>query len=147
MSEHIEPPGVVEGLTASEREDEFFRLLSAGCTVREAARAVAINFSTFYRKRERDPVFAKRWEDATRVKVEHLITEAERRAMRGSDKLLMFLLQSFKPETFGVRQRMELTNPDGSLAPQSPDERAARIEAILATARARKMAKSVDDLL
>ena len=39
------------------------------------------------------------------------------------------------------------TNPDGSLSVTSPDERAARVEAILATARARKAAKAIDDLL
>ena len=142
-----EPPGVVDGLTHDERVDEFLRLLAQGVTVRAAASAVAINYATFYRMRERDPAFAKRWEDAQRVSVKHLVAEAERRAMGGSDKLLMFLLQSYKPETFTPRQRTELTNPDGSLAPQSPDERAARIEAILATARARKAAKAIDDLL
>ena len=143
----IEPPGVVDGLTQEERVDEFLRLLAHGCTVRQAAAAVAISYATLYRMRRADQDFAKRWEDAQRVSVGQLIKEAERRAMSGSDKLLMFLLQSYKPETFAARQRMELTNPDGSLAPASPDERAARVEAILATARARKAAKAIDDLL
>jgi hypothetical protein len=37
-----EPPGVVDGLSYEEREDEFLRLLGMGCTVRESARAVAV---------------------------------------------------------------------------------------------------------
>lgn len=144
---HIEPPGVTDGMTREERVEEFLRLIHAGVRVRDAAASVAIHYSTLYRMRDGDPAFAKRWEDATRVKVDHLVREAERRAMNGSDKLIMFLLQSYKPETFAARQRMELTNPDGSLSSQSPDERAARVEALLATAKARKMAKSIDDLV
>jgi hypothetical protein len=59
-----EPPGVLEGMTREEREDEFFRLLHTGCTVREAAKAVAVNFTTMYRKRlAESPEFAKRWEE------------------------------------------------------------------------------------
>ena len=94
-------------MTAEERVEEFLRLLGQGCRVREAAAAVAIHYSTLYRKREADPVFAKRWEDAQRVSVKHLVAEAERRAMSGSDKLLMFLLQSYDPEKFKARQSIE----------------------------------------
>ena len=146
MSTH-EPPGVLDGLTPEERVEEFLRLLSQGCTVRMAAAACALDWSALYRRRKTDAEFAKAWEDAQRVSVKHLVAEAERRAMSGSDKLLMFLLQSYQPEKFAARQRMELTNPDGSLSLQSPEERAARVEALLATARARKAAKAIDDLL
>lgn len=112
---HPEPPGVVAGMTREEREDEFFRLLAAGCRVRQAAAACALDWSHLYRKRREDAAFAKRWEDATRVKVEHLIAEAERRAMHGSDRLLMFLLSSYQPERFKQRGVLE---HEGGLAVQ-----------------------------
>lgn len=141
----IEPPGVVEGMTREEREEEFVRLLAQGCTVRQAAAAVNINFTTFYRKRKSDPAFAKAWDDAERIKVDHLIAEAERRAMKGSDKLLMFLLTNYVPERFkSSSQRVEVTNPDGSL---TDNDRAAKVDAILEAARARKAEKAVGDLL
>jgi hypothetical protein len=143
-----EPPGVVAGLTREEREDEFFRLLRHGCTVRQAAAAVALNWSHLYAKRRGDEAFAKRWEDATRLRVEHLIAEAERRAMRGSDKLMMFLLQSYDPARFRHQQSIDLTNSDGSLRTQPEDnDAAARAEALLVTARMRKAAREVADLL
>jgi hypothetical protein len=104
---HPEPPGVVDGMTHDERVEEFLRLLGQGCRVRDAAAAVAIHYSTLYRKRNEDPAFAKRWEDAQRVSVKHLIAEAERRAMSGSDKLLIFLLQSYDPDKFKQRQAIE----------------------------------------
>lgn len=103
----IEPLGLNDGLTREEREDEFLRLLSQGCLVKEAAAAVAIPWRTLYHKRSHDPAFAARWEDAKRVKVDHLIAEAERRAMRGSDRLLMFLLSSYRPEQFKQRATLE----------------------------------------
>lgn len=100
----VEPPGVVSGLTQDERIEEFLRLLSAGCTVRQAAAGVALDWSAMYRRRRKDAEFAKRWADAQRVSVEALIAEAERRAMAGSDRLLMFMLTNLAPERFKHRQ-------------------------------------------
>lgn len=143
-----EPPGVVEGLTREEREDEFFRLLGQGIPVRKAAAAVAMNWSHLYRKRREDEAFAKRWTDATRIRVDHLVAEAERRAMRGSDKLLIFLLQSYDPAKFRHKESLDLTNSDGSLRADPEDgEAAARAETLLAMARMRKAAREVQDLL
>lgn len=152
MSENVddligpEPPGVLEGLTREEREDEFFRLLGDGHKVREAASAVAIPFGTLYRKRRDDPAFAKRWEDALRIPVPKLEAEGLRRALRGSDKLLMFFLTNMAPERFKRHAALEITNPDGSLA-ATDQERAAKAMALFATARARIAAKEVADLL
>lgn len=105
------PPGIVEGLTYEEREEQFFRLLSEGCKVVAAANAVAISWANLYRKRKFDPEFAKRWEDARRIEVKHLEEEAFRRAKNGSDKLLMFLLERRDPEKYGHRQ--EVTHRGG----------------------------------
>jgi hypothetical protein len=146
MEEHPEPPGVTAGLTHEERVEEFLRLLGQGCTVRQAAAGVALNFSQLYKRRKTDPDFAQRWEDATRIKVGHLIYEAERRAMRGSDKLLMFLLTNYAPEKFKKASTLEISNPDGSLN-MSTEQRASAINGILEKARAAKAAKAVDDLL
>jgi hypothetical protein len=144
-----EPPGVLEGLTREEREEEFFRLLGQGCRVREAAAAVKLNWSHLYAKRRGDEAFAKRWESATRIRVEHLVAEAERRAIKGSDKLLMFLLTNYAPERFKRHSALEITNPDGSLAATGA-ERAERTAALLAAAasrRADKAAREIEDLL
>lgn len=146
METPTEPPGLVAALTQEDRTDEFFRLMSEGCRVRQAAAAVALDWSHLYRRRRNDPEFAKRWEDATRTKVEHLIREAERRALQGSDKLLMFLLTNYAPEKFKKASTLEVTNPDGSLS-MSPEDRAKRLTTILAKAREAKAAKQVDDLL
>jgi hypothetical protein len=141
-----EPPGVVAGLTYEEREDEFLRLLKAGCSVRNAAAAVSMNFASLYRKRRNNPEFAKRWENAQRIEVADLVREAERRAMRKSDRLLMFLLQAADPTRFRQQSSIDVTNSDGSLR-EGEGDAAARTAALLATARARKAAVEVSDLL
>lgn len=104
-----EPPGVAQGLTREEREEEFLRLISEGVAVRRAATAVALNFSNLYRKRKADAGFAKRWEDATRITVESLEVEAFRRARNCSDKLLMFLLERRAPEKYSNKQEIKHT--------------------------------------
>jgi len=143
-----EPPGVVAGLTREEREDEFFRLLGQGCTVREAAASVAIPFQVLYRKRTANPAFGKRWEDAQRIVLPQLEREAHRRALKGSDKLLMFLLQSYDPARFRHQQSIDLTNSDGTLRAQPEDsDAAARTETLLAMARMRKASRELQDLL
>jgi len=146
MEELPEPPGITAGLTREEREDEFLRMLSEGVKVRHAAASVALPWSNLYKKRAADPAFAKRWEDATRIKVGHLIQEAERRAMAGSDKMLMFLLTNYAPDKFKKASTLEISNPDGSLN-MSTEQRASAINGILEKARAAKAAKAVDDLL
>ena len=104
-----EPPGVVDGLTHEERVDEFIRLLSEGNRVRAAAAAVGITPSALYRKRKTKPDFDKAWTDALRVTVEKLESEAMRRAMNGSDKLMEFMLKALAPEKYRERSETRLT--------------------------------------
>lgn len=111
MEEPIEPPGLIAGLTHEERVDEFIRLLSEGVRVRAASAAVSISFATFYRMRNADPAFAKRWEDAQRVTVQRLEDEAYRRAMNGSDKLMEIMLKAHDPERY--RERSEVRHAGG----------------------------------
>ena len=63
-----------------------------------------------------DPAFMKRYEAARRASVAKLKREAERRAMAGSDRLLIFLLCAYAPDEFQERQvldhrgRLDLAN-------------------------------------
>lgn len=111
MEDLPEPPGVTAGMTLEERIDEFFRLLSEGNRVRHAAVAVAIHSTTLYRYRREDPVFAKRWEDAQRIPVEKLESEALRRALAGSDKMMEFMLKALAPNKY--RERTEIQHSGG----------------------------------
>ena len=64
--------------------------------------------------------------------------------MQYSDSLLTLLLKGAKPDKYADRQKSEISNPDGSLQPDSTAA-AAHIAAILNLARARRNGE--DDLL
>jgi len=88
--------------------DVFIRAVSEGNTVTDAARAAGVNRATPYRWKEQDPEFGEAWEDARNECVDLLEGEAKRRALAGSDTLLIFLLKSYRPEVFGERVRQTI---------------------------------------
>jgi hypothetical protein len=144
----VEPPGVMARIPKAERLEEFLRQLAQGQTVRSAAASVAIDLSTLYKERRNDPVLAKKWEEAIAISIPQLEKEAFRRAMHTSDKLLMFVLERRAPHLYGAKQAIDVTSSDGSMSPAQPSdsERVAKVEALMALAKARKTS-TVDDLL
>lgn len=98
-------------LTASERKAErkraFVELLAGGCNLTEAAEAIHVDRATAFRWRQEDAEFAQACRDAFKVSIDVLKREAERRALKGSDKLLMFLLERYDPEKFHLAQKLE----------------------------------------
>lgn len=85
----------------------FIELIAEGCNIEEAARTLGINRSTAWRWRKDDPEFERAVKGAFVVHIEGLKREAERRAMKGSDKLLMFLLCNYAPDQFSNSQKIE----------------------------------------
>lgn len=82
------------------RMREFLALVGAGYTDQDAAHAVGysrwapINWKKVY------PGFIDAYNRAKHVNVDALIVEAKRRALRGSDRLLEFLLCNLAPDQF-----------------------------------------------
>jgi hypothetical protein len=100
MDEHDDP-------TLSEKQEAFLSLIGDhGITDREAADEIGVSRWAIWRWKK-DPEFAPRYQAARQVRLEHLIKEAERRAMAGSDKLLEFLLCNYAPNKFSNKQRIE----------------------------------------
>ena len=111
------------GFTPKKKET-FCEVLASGCTVSEAAKAVALTRRTAYNERDRDKAFADAWEDAYEAGTDVLEAEAVRRARgyteirinkngkayevtRYSDLLLIFILKARRPEKF--RDRVDVT--------------------------------------
>lgn len=102
--------------TADDRTDEpaeefdlqgaFLHLIAQGCNDEQAARGVGKSRWAPWRWKK-DPEFLARYNEAKRVRLENLVAEAERRAMKGSDKLLMFLMCNYAPDKFNMRQQIE----------------------------------------
>jgi hypothetical protein len=89
--------------TLTERQEIFLGYVEGGARYNEAAEETGVHRVTAWRWRA-DPSFMKRYEAARKASVAKLKREAERRAMAGSDRLLIFLLCAYAPEEFQERQ-------------------------------------------
>ncbi len=90
--------------TRAARKERFIQAHHWGATVAEAARWAGIPVATLYRWRNQDPEFAQAWRGAQDKLVEGLEREAFQRAANGSERMLIFLLRSYKPGTYNQRQ-------------------------------------------
>jgi hypothetical protein len=63
-------------------------------------KASGVSRATAYRFRGHDRAFAEAWDDAIEEAVDMLELEAHRRAIEGSDRLLMFVLRALRPEKY-----------------------------------------------
>lgn len=91
----------------------FVEQLVKGQTITAASETAGICRRTAYNWRESDKEFAEAWDDAIETGTEKLETEATRRALEGSDTLLIFLLKARRPKIYRERITAELTGKDG----------------------------------
>lgn len=89
------------------RKTLALEMAAGGMSHAEIVEALGINRSTFFRWRKDDAQFAEDLVAAYKTPLPKLIAEAERRALRGSDKLMMFLLQTYDREKFAPLQKVE----------------------------------------
>lgn len=82
--------------------------------------------------KQHSPEFQALMLDAELARKHKLESEAWRRALAGSDLLLMFMLKAADPTIYERNQRIELTGPGGAPLELSDPQRAARVAAILA---------------
>lgn len=90
-------------------------VLRAGGTVMAACQAERIHRSTYYAWRAADPAFAARADDAIEAGTDELEEIALKRAITGSDTLLIFLQKARRPEKYreAIRSRAA-TSPSRS---------------------------------
>jgi hypothetical protein len=84
----------------------FIEAYRASGIVRLSATAAGIDRDTAYKRRRRDPRFAADWAQAEQDAIDILEAEARRRALGGSDALLMFLLRGHRPALY--RERVDV---------------------------------------
>jgi hypothetical protein len=92
---------------------KFLDCLSTHPNVVWACKVARISRTLAYGRRGVDKEFAKAWDEALNLGIEALQDEAVKRAFKGSDKLMMFLLNGLKPDTFKYRVSNEHTGPNG----------------------------------
>lgn len=85
---------------------QFFANLKDCGNVTASCQAAGISRVTAYDHKNKDAEFAGQWEDAMQQAADVLEGEATRRALAGSDLLLIFLLKGLRPEKY--RERVTL---------------------------------------
>ncbi|MDE2100504.1 MAG: hypothetical protein KGL39_24885 [Patescibacteria group bacterium] len=79
---------------------KFLRALSESGNVTASCKEAAVGRMTVYELREADPEFASDWDNAIDMSIDELEGEARRRAMAGSDTMLIFTLKGLRPEKY-----------------------------------------------
>lgn len=78
-----------------------------------SARGSGVDRSTPYDLKQRDERFAVAWAEADEASIQVLESEARRRAMATSDRLLEFLLKARRPATYRENHRVEVVGDGG----------------------------------
>lgn len=101
---------------------QFLAALRDTGRITVAAELIGHGRTALYDWKADDPDFAAAWEDAFTRAAESLEDEAVRRAMAGSDLLLIFLLKGLKPDRYRetrhltVDQRLQIDSRGLSIA-------------------------------
>ena len=78
-------------------------------SVTEAASVAGIARKTAYEWSEKYPAFLQAWKDCNEPRIQGLEAEAHRRAYKGSDLLMIFLLKAGRPEVYRDRFDISMT--------------------------------------
>ena len=133
-------------LTA-QRKKRFLEVLAQSGNVSRAARAAGVSRGAAYAKRQREPSFAKTWDEALAEALDHLEETLMARALEGttrpvhfqgkeigsvqsySDQLAMFLLKARRPEVFGDKADDTVPEKEISDAKHELERKLARLAA------------------
>ena len=115
--------------------ERFLEVFASTGNVLLSANAAGVSRDAPYKLAKRDPEFAADWARARDDAVDQLEGEARRRALAGSDTLLMFLLRAHRPERYRETVRIDLAREASAIAGLlgvDPDAAIAEAERILA---------------
>ena len=102
-----------DDIPLTEKQEAFLELVKEHGTTDKAA-AEALGLSKWSPIRwKKDPDFKAQYDAARAIGLEHLVKEAERRALNGSDRLLEFLLCNYAPDRFQKREARDLNHSGG----------------------------------
>jgi hypothetical protein len=90
------------------RRHTFLAALASGLSVTTSCQLSRLGRTAAYAWRDDDPAFAAEWLDAAEAGIDLLEDEARRRAMGGSDLLLIFLLRNRRPDVYRPSKTSQL---------------------------------------
>ena len=90
--------------------ERFLAKLSETGNVTETCALTNINRPTVYAWRNSDESFARAWDAALELGADAMEDEARRRALAGSDALMVFMLRALRPERYRERTTVDVNN-------------------------------------
>ncbi len=90
------------------KRDMFIRTLTGGASIRAACQAAGISKTAAFAWRNDDAAFAATWDEAIEAGTETLEDEAVRRALAGSDTMLIFMLKARRPSVYREPRTLHL---------------------------------------
>lgn len=90
------------------KKQAFITAYQQCATITGAAAAVGVHRSQHYSWLDKDPWYVDQFEHAEQSVVDMLESEAVRRAIAGSDTLLIFLLKGLRPDRYQQRTSVEV---------------------------------------
>ena len=93
----------------SQKKAKFLSELAKGKTVTGAAGIATVSARQLYRIRKDNEAFAAQWDEAVDSGTEFLEDVARKRAVDGSDTMLIFLLKGRKPATYRDRLAVDFS--------------------------------------
>jgi hypothetical protein len=117
-------------LAVAARQQRFLKTFAVSANITRAARAAKVGRTQVYAWQESSDEFTLAMREAREEAYDRLEQEAVRRAMAGSDTLIMFLLKAARPEKFRERSEVKVHVGDDG-ANQLTDEQLEGIRRIL----------------
>jgi len=127
-----------------QKTKKFLDSIRSGNSVTTAAKQLNIRRQTAYTWRDEDDEFRQQWNDAVEEGTDALEEEAVRRALNGSDTMLIFLLKGNRGEKYKEKWQGELTGKGGGPIEFSDTERAAKLASVLSSAKNRQEDKDAE---
>lgn len=99
-----------------DKKRAFLAILADGGSVTKAAGATGMTRQGWYLIREKDPEFAKAWDDAVEAGTDYLEDVATARAVEKSDFLMALMLKARRREKYSDKAevKQEISGPGGA---------------------------------
>jgi hypothetical protein len=130
----------LNGKRARDWKKNFLEGVRVAATIQAGCDKAGVSRGFINHERKRDPAFEREFQDAIDAAIDYAQQSAFERGKLQSDKLLMFILRSHRPEIYREMKEMQRAgNPqEGINAALSDEERIRRITELLDRARARR---------
>src|SRR5262245_17739538 len=108
-------PPKKRGRPRNDWKPRFLAAIAKCASPTKAAKAANIGRQHAYYTKDRDPDFAKAWEEAEQQGVDMLEDELRRRGLKTSDACLIFALKAHRPEKYADRVIHGGMGPQGEI--------------------------------